>query len=436
MSTVQDKGMSYGLKALHKLAASETIDKLGMRPTVEKMVYSGTKNGFKAVEAVGRQFAKKQGEPKRQSPAKPTGLFDLNPTEEQQMLQEAFGEFAMSELRPVAEQSDHDCAAPKELLDACNELGATMIGVPEELGGAVAERSAVTSVLIAEAMAQGDLGLAVAALAPSAVSTAIGLWGDGDQQATYLPDFVGENVPAAALAITEPRPVFDPAKLATKATRSPNGFTLTGAKSLVPRGSDAELFVVAADLEGKPALFIVEANLDGVKVAPEPAMGLRAAATARLEFEDVTLPATALLGGGNEDVYKQCIALSRIAWAAVAAGASQGALDFLIPYVNERVAFGEPISNRQAVAFKISDISIELGGLRLATYRAASLADAGKPFSREAAIARQLTAKYGMQIGSDAVQLLGGHGYVKEYPAERWYRDLRAAGLMEGALLV
>ena len=111
-------------------------------------------------------------------------------------------------------------------------------------------------------------------------------------------------------------------------------------------------------------------------------------------------------------------------------------LDHLIPYVKERVAFGEPIAHRQAVAFSVADIAIEVEGMRLATYRAAGLADAGKDFSRETAIARRLCADKGMQIGSEGVQLLGGHGYVKEYPEERWYRDLRAAGLMEGALLV
>ena len=111
-------------------------------------------------------------------------------------------------------------------------------------------------------------------------------------------------------------------------------------------------------------------------------------------------------------------------------------LDYVIPYVNERQAFGEPISNRQAVAFTVSDIAIELEGMKLTTWRAASRADLGKSFAKEATIARQLVADRGMQIGSSGVQLLGGHGYVKEYPVERWYRDLRAAGVMEGALLV
>jgi hypothetical protein len=130
------------------------------------------------------------------------------------------------------------------------------------------------------------------------------------------------------------------------------------------------------------------------------------------------------------------IRLSRIAWGAVTAGCGRAVQDYLIPYVNERKAFGEPISHRQAVAFTVSNVAIELEGIRLTTYRAAALADAGKDFSREAALVRQLTQKYGMQIGSDGVQMLGGHGYTQEYPVERWYRDLRAAGLMEGVLLV
>jgi alkylation response protein AidB-like acyl-CoA dehydrogenase len=107
----------------------------------------------------------------------------------------------------------------------------------------------------------------------------------------------------------------------------------------------------------------------------------------------------------------------------------------VIPYVNERQAFGEPISHRQAVAFSVSDVAIETEGMRLVTYRAAARADAGKAFAREVALARRLCSRYGMQIGSDAVQLLGGHGYIKDHPVERWYRDLRAAGVMEGALL-
>src|SRR5205807_9790843 len=138
---------------------------------------------------------------------------------------------------------------------------------------------------------------AVACLAPAGVSTALSLWGDADQQATYLPEFVSENVPAAALALLEPRALFDPLKLQTTARAAEGGYVLSGAKSLVPRAADSELFVVAADLAGTgPSLFVVESKTKGISVEPEPAMGVRAAATGRLIFEDVALPAGALLG--------------------------------------------------------------------------------------------------------------------------------------------
>jgi hypothetical protein len=312
-----------------------------------------------------------------------------------------------------------------------------MLGVPEELGGVVQEQAATTSTLIGEALAHGDMGIAYAALAPGAVATAIGHWGSAEQEATYLPAFSGEDVPAAALAMLEPRPLFDPLKLATTARRDGEDWVLDGAKSLVARATECELFVVAAEAEGLgPALFVIESGADGLAVRDEPAMGLRPAATGRLLLEGVRLPAGALLGDGGRDAYVECVQRARIAWCSLAVGAAQAVLDYVIPYVNERTAFGEPISNRQAVAFGVSDIGIESEGMRLTTYRAASRADQGQDFGREAALARRLCAEQGMRIGSEGVQLLGGHGFVKEHPVERWYRDLRAAGVMEGALLV
>jgi alkylation response protein AidB-like acyl-CoA dehydrogenase len=358
----------------------------------------------------------------------------LTPTDEQQMLRESVRDFALAKLRPAAERADAECATAPELLGRSNELGLTMVGVPGELGGAVQERSAVTSVLMSEALAQGDMGIAVACLAPAAVSTAISLWGDADQQATYLPEFVGEDVPAAALAIQEPRPLFQPFELQTGARPGNGGYVIDGAKSLVPRVADAEVFVVAAELEDRgPALFIVESKASGLSVEPEPAMGIRAAGTGRLILDGVS---GALLGEADPAVYRECVQLARLGWCALAVGTGQAVLDYVIPYVNERTAFGEPISNRQAVAFAVANIGIELEGMRLATYRAAARVDQGRSFAREVALARRLCAERGMAIGSDGVQLLGGHGYVKEHPVERWYRDLRAAGLMEGALLV
>jgi alkylation response protein AidB-like acyl-CoA dehydrogenase len=434
-----ERGMGLGLRALNRLAGSDLLDRVGQRGRVERWVYQGTRQGFRAAGATSRSFnaAAKLASPARQPHARTRELFNLTPDDEQQMLRESIGAFAAERVRPAAPGADSACAAPAELLRQADELGMATLGVPEELGGVMAERSAITSVLVAEALAHGDLGIAFAALAPGAVASALGLWGDAEQQSTYLPAFTGESPPPAALALLEPRPLFDPLRLSTRARREEGEWVLSGSKSLVPRAVEDELFVIAADADGLgPALFVVESSTPGLLIEPEPAMGLRAAATGRLLLDDARVPAGALLGEGRREVYLECVQRARVAWCALSVGTAQAVLDYVIPYVNERVAFGEPISNRQAVAFAVADVGIELEGMRLLTYRAASRADTGRSFDREAALARRLCVEKGVRIGSEGVQLLGGHGYVKEHPVERWYRDLRAVGVMEGALLV
>ncbi|MCT2586343.1 acyl-CoA dehydrogenase family protein [Actinophytocola gossypii] len=419
---------------LNRVAGSKLVARLGVKAPVDRALYHATRTGF---TAANRTFAatKKLTKPSRLPSAGDSGVFDLTPTEEQRMIAETVREFAAEQVRPAAAAADDKCTPPPDLLRTAASLGITLVGVPESLDGVATERSTVTNVLVAEALAHGDLGLAVACLAPAAVSNALVLWGNETQQATYLPAFTGDDVPAAALAIAEPMPLFDPMSLRTKAYRTPGGFTLTGEKSLVPLASSAELFVVAADLEGRgPALFVIESSTAGLSVDPEPAMGLRAAATGRLALSRVSVPESALLG--STESYVDCVRLSRLAWCALAVGTGAAVLEYVTGYVNDRVAFGEPVSHRQGVAFKVADIGTELDGMRLLTYRAASRAEQGKPYAREVALARKLCAAKGMAIGSDGVQLLGGHGFVKEHPVERWYRDLRAIGLMEGAVLV
>ena len=431
--------IGYALRAVRTLASSDVLDRLGVRAPTERILYRTTRDGFRAIGTAGRTFtaATRIG---RHARLKTTrgDLFDLTPTDEQQMLQEAFGDFGQAKLRPAALDADANAAAPEELLAAAHELGLTMLGVPEDLGGAVSERSTVTAVLAAEALARGDMGLAVAALAPSGVASALTLWGDADQQSTYLPSFVDESVPAAAVALLEPQAAFDPFALQTVARRDGDGFVLEGLKTLVPRGADAELLLVAAELEGRgPALFlVVPGETEGVEARPAPTMGVRAAASADIRFSGVRLPAGALVGDGDPEVYADAIRRARLAWCALAIGTAQAVVDYVIPYVNERQAFGDPISHRQAVAFTVSEMAIELEGMRLLTLRAAARADAGEDISRDVALARRACSERGVGIGSQGVQLLGGHGFVKEHPVERWYRDLRAVGVMEGALLV
>jgi len=431
--------MGIGLQVLNRIASMPAIDKLGLRRTSEKAVYYGAKSGFQTAGAVNRTFkrAKSSGKPTRLARTRDSGVFDLTPTEDQQMIVEVINDFAEEVLRPGAEAAEASNDTPKEVLAQTSEFGLTLLNIPEALGGLSEERSAVTGVLVAEALAEGDMGQAVACLAPGAVATALSLWGSADQQETYLPAFAGEEIPHAALTIAEPRALFDPFVLETKATRTAEGFTLNGVKSAVVRGAEAELFIVGADLEGGgPALFIIESSTKGIVIESDPSMGLRAAGLSRLILDDVKVPADALLGDGSVDEYRECVRLSRLAWASLALGTCRAVLDYVSEYVKGRTAFGEPIANRQSVAFMVADIAIELEGMRLVTYKAASHASLGLDFAREVALARRLTTEYGMKIGTDGVQLLGGHGFRKEHPVERWYRDLRAVGVMEGTLLV
>jgi alkylation response protein AidB-like acyl-CoA dehydrogenase len=430
--------IGFAVAFLNRLAQSPALDRFNLRKPAEKAVYSATRSGFQTVGAVSRQFARRGGKGigTRVPAAKPTGLFDLTPSEDEQMLVDVVTEFAEEMVRPAAAKADEACEAPAELLGSANEIGLPILGVAEDLGGIATERSAVAGTLVSEALAKGDMGLAVSVLAPGAVSTALSLWGTEEQQATYLPAFTESEdaVPAAALALAEPRPMFDPRELETMATRQGEGFVLNGVKSGVPRGHDAELFVVGAMLEGRPHLFLVESSSEGLTVENDPSMGVRAAGVSRLVLDDVEVGSISLLG--DAETYLEAVRLSRLGWCALVLGTAQAVLDYVTPYVNEREAFGEPVSHRQSVAFMVANIAIELQGMRLATYKAAARAAQGLDFSREVAIARKLCSEHGMRIGLDGVQLLGGHGYVKEHPVERWYRDLRAIAVMEGAVLV
>jgi alkylation response protein AidB-like acyl-CoA dehydrogenase len=426
--------------ALNKLSQWPALDKLRLRKPTERAVYTATKNGFKVIGAAGRSFerAGKRGAQGERVPAtgEAKGVFDLTPTELEQQLVEVTSDLAAEVLRPAAAEANETCVAPESVLKGSLDIGLQLLGVPESLGGISEERSAMAGTLVHEALAKGDMGLAVAVLAPGAVATALSLWGTDEQQQTYLPAFTGDDVPAAALALAEPSVLFDVLDPATTARRTGEGYVLDGVKSAVVRGADAELFVVGAKLDGKPAMFIVESGTEGLTVEADPSMGVRAAGLSRLHLDGVQLGAEALLGDADGKAYTECVRLSRLAWCALAVGTAQAVLDYVITYANERIAFGEPISHRQAVAFMISNIAIETQSMRLLTYRAASRAARGLDISQEVGLARRLCADKGMQIGSDGVQLLGGHGFVKEHPVERWYRDLRAIGVMEGAVLV
>lgn len=428
--------VGYALTALNRLAGSSLIDRMGMRRLTERMAYSLTKSGFRVITTTARAFqsSNKLNKPERlKAPGVTKELFDLNITEEQQMIRDSVQSFADEVLRPRGEEADAAQNTSDETRAAALELGLNFFAVPESLGGAATERSPVTTMLVAEDLAHGDMGQAVAILAPMSVANALTRWGNADQQSRYLPAFAEEQPPAATLAVAEPHVLFDPQQLRTTARKSGSQWVLNGEKSLVPLAAEAELFLVAAQTPEGPEVFIVEGGTDGLTTSENPPMGVRAAGMRPLLLDNVQVPEDNRLSAEDFD-YREFVDLGTLAWCSLAVGTGQAVLDYVIPYVNEREAFGEPISHRQSVAFMVANIAMELDSMRILTWRAVSRAEKGLPFHRETHLARTLVKDKAMQIGTDGVQLLGGHGYTHEYPVERWYRDMRAIGVMFGGL--
>jgi alkylation response protein AidB-like acyl-CoA dehydrogenase len=361
-------------------------------------------------------------------------LFDLTLTDEQTMTRDSVQRFAGAEMAASARAADEAGEATAGFYDKTLELGLTLMPIPEALGGAGVARAPVSNVLTAEDLARGDLPMALGALTPLAVVNTIIDQGSESQQEKYLPRFCGETFYAASTAFMEPRALFDPTDLQTTAKREGDGFILNGKKTMVPLGLDAELLLVIAQLgdEG-PAVFIIEGNPAGMTRNKEEHMGLRTVQLAGIEFENVKLDADALLGDGAFDL-QRFVDLSRIGICALAVGTCQAVLDYVTEYCNERIAFGEPITNRQSVAFMIADIAIELDAMRLMTWRAAATAERGEDFHEQAYLAKQFCGEHAMTIGTDGVQLLGGHGFCREHPVEMWYRNLRAIAILDGAV--
>lgn len=416
------------LTLLNRVAQADWPDRLRLRKPLERLIYRGSRASFKLA---ADRAVKGVGGPR---PVEVDALFDLSLSDEQQMLVQMLQDFARDVLRPAALGADAQAAIPAAVLNQAQALGLTHYGVSEAQGGMASDRTTVSNALIAEALAQGDLSLAAALLVPLSAANCIRRWASAEQQARWLPAFVAEEeAPLIALAVNEARPLFDPCQLATKASRRGAHYRLTGEKCLVLRGQEASQLIVAAQTRAGPALFLVEAGAKGVERVPEPAMGLRAAATARIRLKNVKVPADCRLAAEHFD-YQAFVDHAGLAWCALAVGTGQAALDYAITYCNERIAFGEPISHRQGVAFMLADMAVELDAMRLLVWRACARAEQGLPFQREAYLARLLCGEKAMKIGTDAVQLLGGHGFTQEHPVERWYRDLRAVTLMAGGL--
>lgn len=366
-------------------------------------------------------------------------LFDLTLTEEQRMTRESLHRFAVDEMRAMARPADEASEIPHAFFNTVAGFGLHLLSIPEHLGGAGMPRSPLANMLNAEDLGYGDISLALTALTPLSFINVLLDQASADQQERYLPALADEKFVAATLALMEPRALFDADELTSTAQRKDGDYVINGVKSAVALAANAQfLLVMAKDSSNQKTYgFVVPRDTKGLRSEPETYMGLRSLPLFRVTLEEVTVPANARIGDPSNGIDMQrIIDLGRIGMGAVAVGCCQAILDYVVPYVNERTAFGEPISHRQSVAFMVADIAIELDAMRMLVYRAASRAEQGLDFHRDAYQVHLFCSDKAMQIGTNGVQLLGGHGFVREHPIEMWYRNLRAIAIMQGMALV
>jgi alkylation response protein AidB-like acyl-CoA dehydrogenase len=354
-------------------------------------------------------------------------------TDEQEAARDTMRSFAETALRPHARQCDEASAIPDAFYAQAWELGLTATQLPEAVGGYGAPRSPVTNAIVLEELAYGDATLALAAAAPSLVAYAIADQGSEAQRQRYLPAFCGDRYHTAALAVNEPHAASTAWQPRTRAERNGNGWVLTGRKCFVPLGDRAGHFLVVARAGEALDAFIVARDAAGLIISDnEKNLGLKALPTVGLELDGVHVPAHDRLGEQAGCDVPRLLNQSRVALAAILNGVSRAVLDYCVPYAKERVAFGEPIARKQSIAFRLAEMQMEVESMRWMIWKAASQLERGLDATRSAHLARVYAAEKAMWITDNGVQVLGGHGFIREHPVEMWYRNARTLGVLEG----
>jgi acyl-CoA dehydrogenase len=360
----------------------------------------------------------------------------FEPSEEQQMFIEAARKFASKELRQHAREADEHGDLAGTVLAGGWELGLLQASIPEQYGG-FGERSAMTGVLAAEELAWGDLSAALALSAPNLVAFPVLLCGNDDQKAQILPHFCSDAYAPASAALIEPRFDFDSTALKTTATRSNGDFVLSGAKCNVPFAAEAEWMIAYAALDGKTEAFLVKKGTGGVTVKDrEQNMGMKAVPLYSVDFHECRIPASQRLGGDRGTDFALLLNCSRAALAAMAVGVARGAYEYALDYAKNRQAFGEAIAQRQSIAFMLAEMFVDIEAARLMIWETAWLLDEGRDATRAACLAKNFADEMALMVTDRAVQILGGHGYIRDYPVEMWLRNARGFAVMEGIAIV
>ncbi len=359
-------------------------------------------------------------------------------SEEQQLIRDTARAFAQEQLAPNAPAWDRESTFPRDALQQMGELGLLGMLVPEEWDGAGADH--VAYALAIEEIAAGDGACSTIMSVHNSVACApILRYGSDEQKHRFLkPMARGELL--GAFALSEPQAGSDAANLRTRASRDGNGYVLNGVKQFITSGKHADIvitFAVTDPAAGKRGIsaFIVPSDIKGYEVARvERKLGQHASDTAQIVFDQLKLPGDHLLGNEGEG-YR--IALSnleggRIGIAAQSVGMARAAYQAAVSFAKEREAFGKPIAEHQAIAFRLADMATQIDAARLLVLRAAALRDAGEPCLKEASMAKLFASEMAEQVCSAAIQIHGGYGYLNDFPVERIYRDVRVSQIYEG----
>jgi alkylation response protein AidB-like acyl-CoA dehydrogenase len=363
---------------------------------------------------------------------------DFRLTEEQKMVQEMARNFAEKELKPRAAEIDATRQYPLPVLKAMAELGMMGMNIPAEYGGS-------QSGVVSYSLAMTEVGKACASTAvtmsvTNMVAEVIHAFGSEDQRSHYLPRICGGEYPSGAFALTESTAGSDPSAMKSTADLAGDGYILNGSKTFITSAEIAGVFVVwaktrrAADASEISA-FLVEKGHPGFKVGRnEEKMGQRGSCTNEISFDDCRLPRQALLGREGEGFRVAMMALDggRIGIGSMAVGIGLAAVEYATGYAKNRIQFGRPISSFQAIQWMIADSFTELEAARLMVLRAAFLKEQDRRFTREASMAKLLATETANRVCYKALQILGGYGYTRDYPLERYARDCRVTTIYEG----
>ena len=357
----------------------------------------------------------------------------FEPSEEQKLIRHTIAEFAQEQIRPLAHDADENGEIPADLIQQGWEIGLVQSAIPEEYNGFGEQRSIVTETLILEELAWGDLSIALHLLAPRLVTFPVLEMGTAEQKQRILPVYTGDRFRAGSAALTEPRFDFDATDLQTMARADNGSYVLSGHKCFVPLGDESDHLVVYARTPEGTAGFLVERGTPGFKVVErEKNMGIKALATHEIVLEDCRVQKSARLGGDAAFDHTKLLNYSRVGLAALAIGVARAAFEYARDYAKDRHAFGIPIARKQAIAFMLAEMAIEIDASRLLTWEAAWKIDRGQDATREAYLAKNYASAMVLKVTDNALQVLGGHGYIREHPVELWLRNARGFSTFDG----